>query len=432
MTATASAPTERKPAARRAIASWCLFDWSSMPFHSVITTFVFAVYFSQSVYGDRTAGSAAWAFVAGAAGLVIALVSPVVGAIADFGGRRKLWLAAFTLLNLIPVAFLWYVKPDKSYVDLALVLVALASIGSEISLVFYNAMLPDLVPAKRLGRLSGIGWGMGYLGGLVALGLVLAGLVLPEQPWLGLSKHDAMNIRITGPLSALWTLLFAWPLFAFVPETRKERIPVRQAIASGLSQLRHTIGNLPKSPSLMWFLIASALYRDALTTLFAVGGQYASGTFGMGLDQVLYFAIGINVTAVIGCFVFGWLDDYIGSKTVIAISLVGLLVTGAVLITLQDKDWFIPIALVMGIFMGPAQSSGRACLARLAPPDLMNETFGLYQLSGKSAAFVGPLAFAAVTELAHSQRLGMGTILVFILGGLILLYKVKMPVTQAA
>ena len=277
---------ERKPASRRAIASWCLFDWSSMPFHSVITTFVFAVYFSQSVYGDKTAGSAAWAYVAGLSGLAIALISPVVGAIADFGGRRKLWLAAFTVLNLVPVALLWYVRPDKSYVDLGLILVALASIGSEIALVFYNAMLPDLVPEKRLGRLSGIGWGVGYLGGLAALGLVLAGLVLPAQPWLGLPKTDAMNIRITGPLSALWTVLFAWPLFAFVPETRKQAVPVGTAVRQGLRQLGHTIAGLPKSPSLMWFLIASALYRDALTTLFAVGGQYASGTFGMGIEQI--------------------------------------------------------------------------------------------------------------------------------------------------
>ncbi len=419
------APPVETPTSRRAIASWCLYDWSTMPFHSVINTFVFAVYFSQAVYGDETAGSAAWAYAAGIAGFFIAIASPIVGAIADHGGRRKMWLGAFTLVNLLAVGALWFVRPDHAYVPMGLVLVAIASIGAEISLVFYNAMLPALVPERLLGRLSGFGWGMGYLGGLAALGLVLAGLVLPDNPWLGIPKHDSINIRITAPLSALWTVLFAWPLFVFVREPPKAGARMGAAIREGLAQLGRTLKNLPRYPALMWFLIASALYRDALTTLFAVGGQYAAGTFGMGIKQILYFAIGINITAVFGCFLFGWLDDRIGSKRVIIIALLGLLATGAILVTLHDRDLFIPIALVMGVFMGPAQSSGRALMARLAPPQLMNEMFGLYQLTGKSAAFLGPLAFATATSQLHSQRAGMATILVFIVGGLALMAKVK-------
>ncbi len=422
----------RQPPRPRAIAGWCLYDWSMMPFHSVINTFVFAIYFSGSVYGDKTAGSAAWAYAASVAGLVIAVASPVVGAIADHGGRRKLWLLAFTVLSIVAMGALWFVRPRHSDVELGLVLVAIASVGTEISLVFYNAMLPGLVPGRLLGRWSGIGWGIGYLGGLAGLGLVLVALVLPDQPWFGISKDNAVNIRITAPLSAAWAALFCWPLFTFVPEVRSGDAKPAQAVRLGLAQLKQTLNDLPKRPALMWFLIASALYRDALTTLFAVGGQYASGTFGMGMDKVLYFAIGINITAVLGCFVFGWLDDRIGSLTVIAISLVGLLVTGGVLIGLQDPSLFIPVALVMGVFMGPAQSSGRACLARLAPPEMMNEMFGLYQLTGKSAAFVGPLAFATVTLHWGSQRWGMSTILVFIFAGLALLRKARIPATAQA
>jgi UMF1 family MFS transporter len=396
-----------------------------MPFHSVINTFVFAVYFSRSVYGNEVGGSAAWAYAVGIAGFAIAIASPIFGAIADHGGRRKLWLAAFTLLNIVAMAGLWFVKPEQHSIELALVLIALASVGSEIALVFYNAMLPGLAPEKRLGRLSGFGWGMGYLGGLVALGLVLVALVLPDHPWFGIPTHDAINIRITALLSAAWAVMFAWPVFAFVPETRKQNAGIRRAVREGLTQLWATLKTLPRTPTLMWFLIASALYRDALTTLFTVGGQYAAGTFGMDTAHILYFAIGINLSAIAGCFVLSWLDDSIGSKTVIVISLIGLLVTGAILVMLHDKSLFIPIALVMGIFMGPAQSSGRALMARLSPPDLMNEMFGLYQLTGKSAAFIGPLAFATATTMVGNQRAGMATILVFIAGGLALMARVK-------
>ncbi len=410
---------------RRAVAAWCAFDWSATPFHSVINTFVFSVWFARSVAGDETHGSAEWAYAAGFAGLLVALLSPVCGAIADRTGRRKPWIAALTLLNLLACGLMWFVMPNEGSVVLALTLMVLATVGGELGLVFYNAMLPDLAPPHRLGRLSGLGWGMGYLGGLSALGLVLAGLVLPDVPWFGIGKVDGANIRATGPLVAIWTCLFAWPLLVFVPDKPNAGVKWGNAIREGMAQLRSTLSQLHHHRDILWFLIASSLYRDGLNTLFAVGGLYAAHTFGMSQLEVLVFAIGIEITAVIGCFAFGWLDDRIGAKRAVAFALAGILVTGTALLLIHDKALFTPIALVMGLFIGPAQSSGRSLMARLAPPDIVTEMFGLYQFAGKSVSFLGPIAFATATTLFDSQRCGMATVLLFILAGLLLMRKIS-------
>ena len=426
MSQEATSPDVPPTVSRSAIAAWCTYDWSATPFHSVINTFVFSIYFSRSVYGDETLGSAAWAYAAGAAGLAVALLSPICGAIADRSGGRKGWIALFTAINVVAVAGMWFVLPQHGSVPLALALMMLATVGGEVALVFYNALLPELVPSRLLGRISGLGWASGYLGGLAALGLVLLGLVLPHQPWFGIATAQSQNIRLTGPLVAVWGAVFAIPLFFFVRDRQPvDAMPIRPAARAGLRTLGATLGRLPQHRDIMWFLISSALYRDGLNTLFAVGGQYAAGTFGMSMIQVLEFGIGINISAIFGCLAFGWLDDRIGARATVAWSLAGLLATGLVLVCLTNGHWFVPIALVLGLFIGPAQSSGRSLMARLAPPELVTEMFGLYQFAGKSVSFLGPLAFAVVTSAFDSQRAGIATVLLFILAGLVLLRKVR-------
>ena len=411
----------------RVLASWCAFDWAVTPFHSVILTFVFSVYFSRSIYGDEIAGSAAWANAAGWAGLAIALASPLAGAIADRTGRRKPWILSLTLFNIVATAMLWFSAPGPAHITETLLLVVAATIAAELAIVFYNAMLPGLTAPDKLGRLSGWGWAMGYLGGIVALALVLVALVLPEHPWFSIGKNGSANIRATALLVALWAIAFAWPLFVFVPEEKRDKTdnPTRGRIGDSLRQLLSTLRALPAERDLMWVLIASALYRDGLNTLFAVGGQYAAGTFGMGFEDILIFAIGMNVTSGAGSIAFGFLDDRIGSKRTIILALLGILLTGAGLTLLTAKAWFIPVALVLGLFIGPAQSSARALVARLAPPGKITEIFGLYQFAGKSVAFLGPFAFAAAVSATHNQRWGLASILCFIAAGLGFMLKVR-------
>jgi UMF1 family MFS transporter len=410
---------------RRAVISWCLFDWALTPFHTVINTFVFSIYFSRGVYGDEVGGSAAWSYAASAAGLLVAVLSPLTGAIADRAGHLKRWIAALALLNLVPTACLWFCPPQHSAVAFTLILIVLATIGGELVLTFYNALLPRLAAPGKIGRLSGAGWAMGYLGGLAALGLTLVALVMPAQPWFGIPTANSLNLRATGPLIALWMIVFGWPLFVFVRDEARPPISLGAAFRTGFSQLRGSLAKLPKQKTLFWFLVASGLYRDGLNTLFAVGGQYAAGTFQMSFDQIMEFGIGINIAAGLGCLGFGWLDDKIGPKRTIELALIGILLSGTALALITEKAWFIPIALCLGIFIGPAQSAGRSLMARLAPPEMVTEMFGLYQFAGRSVSFLGPLAFALTISVFHNQRLGIATILLFIFAGLGLMRMVR-------
>jgi UMF1 family MFS transporter len=409
---------------RRAIFSWCLYDWANSAFNTVIGTFIFSVYFARGIYGDATAGSAVWGYTLGFAGLGVALASPVLGAIADRAGRRKPWLAVLVGLTVLPVALLWYARPSPDYVAFALACVVVATIAFELGNVFYNAMLHDIAPPAKLGRVSGWAWGFGYAGGLGCLGLALVAFVQPETPWFGLDKESAANIRATGPLVAIWFVLFAVPLFLFTPDVPPTGCRLRAAIGAGLRQLRDTIRDVRRYRPIVLFLIASALYRDGLATLFAMGGLYAAGTFAMSFEEILLFAIALNVAAGIGAAGFGWIDDWIGSRRTVMLSLIGLMGFGVPVLLVDDPRLFVALAVGLGIFVGPAQAAGRSFMARISPPALETEMFGLYAFAGKSVAFLGPILFALATDIFASQRAGMAVIFLFFLAGALVLRHV--------
>ncbi len=412
---------------RRAVFSWCLYDWANSAFNTVIGTFVFSVYFARGIYGDETAGSAVWGFTLGAAGLVVAVTSPVLGAIADCGGARKPWLGVFVALTLLATALLWYATPDRSMVVFVLTCVVIASIAFELANVFYNAMLEDVAPPGMIGRVSGWAWGLGYAGGLCCLLVALIGFIQPEQPLFGLSKEESENIRATAVLVALWFGLFSVPLFLFTPDMPANGMSIRKAVTAGLAQLVQTLRDVRHYRNIVRFLIASALYRDGLVTLFAMGGLYAAGTFGMDFEEILIFAIGLNVTAGLGAFGFAWLDDAVGSKKTVFVALIGLIGFGAATLFISDKTVFIALALGLGIFVGPAQAASRSLMARLSPNELETEMFGLYAFAGKSVAFLGPIFFGLATEAFDSQRAGMATIILFFVAGGAVLVTVREP-----
>ncbi len=407
--------------------SWCLYDWANTAFGTVILTFVYSVYFARGIVGDETQGSAQWSFAIAISGLIIAVMGPVLGAVADHYGARKRWLALFTALLATASALLWFGAPDPSSVLLVLTLVVIGNIGLELGMVFYNAMLPGVASPAMMGRVSGWAWGLGYLGGLTCLVLTLFGLVgLDEiKPLLSLSEESAANIRASGPLIALWIVVFSLPLFFFTKDAGRTGKTIAESISSGLSQLFETLKEVRRYKNLLKFLIASAIYRDGLNTLFAIGGLYAAGTFGMGFQEILIFAIGLNVTAGLGAAAFAFMDDRAGSKITIMTALAGLIVTGGLTLMIDDKMLFMTLALVLGLFIGPAQSASRTLAARLSPPDMVTQTYGLYSFTGKSIAFMGPLAFGWATMAFDSQRAGLVTILLFWLAGMVLLAFVR-------
>ena len=411
------------PYDRRAVMAWCFYDWANSAFPAIITTFVFATYVTQAVAPDPISGAAAWAGATTIAGFAISLLSPVLGAIADVTGRQKTWLAISTAVMAGATASLWFVLPQPDSLSLALLGFTLATIAFEVSVVFYNALLPSIAPASHTGRVSGWGWGLGYAGGIACLGLMLLAFVLPATPLLGLDRSSAEHIRIAGPLAAAWLLLFAVPLFLFVREPPVDRsVSLTGAVRRGLVNLVITLRLLLRSHrELAWFLLANMIWSNGLTTLFAFGAIYAAGSFGMTTEEVLMFGIALNLTAGIGAFGFAWIDDRFGSRRTIAIGLVALTVISAGLLVVTSKPLFWALALALGPFLGPVQAAGRTMCARLAPPEHRAQVFGLFALSGRATAFLGPLVLGVVVSLTQSQRWGMATILPFFVAGLVVL-----------
>jgi UMF1 family MFS transporter len=261
----------------------------------------------------------------------------------------------------------------------------------------------------------------------VALGLILVVFVQPKPPPFGLDEAAAEQVRIVGPVVAVWFVLFSLPLFLVTPDRARVRRPFGQSVRQGLGTLVDTLGHVRRNANIARFLLARLVYNDGLNTLFAFGGIYAAGTFGMALDQVLLFGIALNVTAGLGAFGFAFLDDRLGSKAIILVAICGLFVAGTVALLATEKTTFWAVALVIGIFVGPAQSASRTLMARLAPAEQRTEMFGIYALTGKVTAFIGPFLFGTATAWFESQRAGMATILVmFVVGGLLLL-RVREP-----
>lgn len=436
MTQSESSAVLTPPGAKKSIFSWCLYDWANSAFSTVIITFVFSVYFTRGMIGDETIGASMWGYAIAISGVCIAILGPVLGAIADHSGRRKNWIFWLSMLCILSCALLWFAQPavgdmtiaeNRRIVFFTLLLVILANVGYELSSVFYNAMLPHIAPKHLIGRVSGWGWGVGYLGGLGALAVALFGLVgLGDmEPWFGVSGMDSMNLRATGPLTALWFLAFMIPLLLYTHDTERSSLSMGQAAKLGLKQLKQSLLEIRHHHNIVQFLVASAFYRDGLNTLFTVGGIYAAGVYGMNFVEILIFAIGLNVAAGLGAFVFAHWDDKVGSKKTVIYSLIGLILTGAAVLFTKDKTIFMALSMGLGIFMGPVQAASRTLAGRLSPHGMINQTYGLYAFTGKSVAFMGPLAYGAALHVYGTQQAGMFTIILFWILGLGLLTLVK-------
>ncbi|MEQ8371126.1 MAG: MFS transporter [Alphaproteobacteria bacterium] len=407
--------------------AWAVFDWANSAFPTIIITFVFATYFTQAVAVDPVSGASQWGVAISLSALAIALTSPLLGALADAGGRRKPWLGGLTLLMTAATAGLWFIEPEPRFALAALLLVAVANFAFEVGIVFYNAMLLPITPPGRLGRWSGWAWGLGYAGGLACLVIALFGLVQAEPAPFGLDDHAAGPVRATALLVAAWVAVFAVPLFIWTPDgTARIRQPGR-IIGRAFRELVETVRQARRYSAIGRFLIARLVYIDGLNTIFAFGGIYAAGTFGLSLEQVLLFGIVINVTAGIGAAAMAWLDDRLGPKRVIVVSLAAMIGLGLPLLLTTDITMFWILGTALGLFFGPVQSASRSAMARLAPVGMQGEMFGLFALSGKITAFVGPLLFAWLSVMFDSQRAGMAGAVALVAVGLILLLPQRLP-----
>jgi len=407
--------------------AWALYDWANSGFPTVVSTFVIAAYFAQGVAPDPVTGQAQWGWMQTIAALCIAVLSPLLGAIADRGGHRRALLAACTFCTAVFTGLTWYAQPDPSWTIWALTCVGLATIAFELGTVFYNAMLPEVTTAEHMGRVSGLAWGLGYAGGLACLGLALVMLVQPNPALFGLDRGSSEHVRATALLVAAWTVVFAWPVLLAVPDPPGQRLPMGRAVAHCVAETRDLLRGLPRRPDMLRFLVARLFYTDGLNTLFAFGAIYAAGVHGMTFEEILLFGIALNVTAGTGAAAFGMLEDRLGSKRTVMVALLAMILLGAALLAADDKAWFWGLAMALGIFMGPAQAASRTLMARMAPEGEITAHFGLFALSGRITGFLGPAVLATVTAATGSQRVGMATVLVFLGLGAAILLTVREP-----
>lgn len=438
--------TTRVP--RRAVFGWMLYDWANQPFQTLIVTFVFAPYFVAEVIGDPVRGQALWGTAAALGGATVALLAPLLGAMADRTGRRKAWVLGFSVPYILGCLGFWWAVPGLPDPTLVLVAYVLAFVGSEFGTVFTNAMLPDLGDRAEIGRIPGSGWALGYLGGLVSLVAVLA-LMAPAPgsdltmlgipPILGLDPAAGEPARATGPLSALWYVIFALPLFLWAPDVPAR--PTARLLQSSIVDLVATIRLAARHRSFFAFLIASMVYRDALAALYAFGGIYAAGVLGWGMFQLGVFGIVAAAVGTVGAWAGGRADRAFGPRPVITTSILALVAVCAVaLLTTRTSVLGVAVAegsrlpdhvfLLAGGLLGAAggalQAASRTMLVHQAEGRIpATQAFGLFALSGRATAFIGPALIAAVTAATGSQRLGVSPVILLFLIGFALLYWVK-------
>lgn len=447
----------------RGVWGWMFFDWAAQPFFTVVTTFIFGPYFvSRMVLDaagnpDPVAGQAAWGFAVAAGGLIMAILAPVLGSIADQTGPRKPWIAGFAIIKIVSLVFLWRAAPGSS-VFWVLAAYTAAAIAAEFSTVFNDSMLPRLVSKEAIGRVSNVAWGLGYLGGMLVLIFVLLALagsaetgktLIGIMPLFGLDPAQGEDARATGPISAVWYLLFILPMFLFTPDGGTKR-PLGLAVRKGLAELKETFAEMRKRLGLLRFLFARMIYQDGVGALLALGGGFAAGMFGWSIIELGVYGIILNVVAIFGSITGGSIDSRIGSKKVVLgaialllIATVGIVSTGPgyTLFGLMQFDpadaggmfgtaaekAYIAFGLLIGVAFGPVQASSRSYMARSVSEEDSGRYFGIYALSGRATSFLAPFLVAAVTAMTGSSRAGMAVIIIFFVVGFAVLQMTPYP-----
>ena len=429
------------PAPKKQIYSWALWDWATQPFNTVILTFIFtALYLTTDAFlapelqaldkSDPVKEAAIAELTSGLglgstiAALAILLIAPVLGQQADAAGRQKLWLGIGTGALILCMFGLWFVTPVPSMFWVGVALISAGAVFGEIAAVNSNAMLIGIANPKNIGRISGLGWGFGYLGGIVALVIVV---VLDTANWFGMPTDDGLPFRLIAVGCAVWAIVFSIPIFLNVPEPSLGRPERRAGLFRSYALLTQDVIKLYRSPETrptFWFLLASAVFRDGLGGVFAFGAVIASVVFGFEFMELVIFGIAANLIAGVSTIFAGRFDDRFGPKRIIVLSLTAMVVSGLAVFFLVDAGTtvFWIGGLILCAFVGPAQAAARSFLARLTPAGREGEIFGLYATTGRAASWMASGAWTLLIVLTQSTTFGiLGIVLVLLIGLLLLL-----------
>ena len=411
---------------RKEIWSWCFYDFGNSAFTTLVITFIYSTYFTKAIAENEIDGTYLWSQAIAITAVIVSLLSPILGAIADKGGYRKIFLTLTTYMSIGATALLFF--PIKGQILFALILVVIANVNFELGGVFYNAYLPEIVSRKKIGRISGIGWGAGYLGGLLAMLVAMIGFVSADDPWFGLKIDTGEHIRATNVLVAAWFFIFTLPAILYLKEKKVEsanRIGI--VVLNSIQALKKTFQEIKIYKNTVRFLISRLIYNDGLVTIFAFGAVYASGTFGFTFNEIMIFGIVLNIAAGLGAFLMGYIDDVIGGKLTIQISLIGLMIAVLLAVFANSKLLFWVSGIIVGLFAGPNQSASRSLMGRLTPPDKINEFYGFFAFSGKLTSFLGPMLLGIFTKYFSSQRYGVAVVFIFFFVGFLLMRNVNEP-----
>lgn len=398
---------------KKQIISWSLYDFANQPYTTLIITFIYSAFFVNYIAGDEQQGTFLWANAISITAITVAFISPILGAFADNTGYRKSFLVFFTLICCLFTSLLYF--PDKGDIFLALTFVVISNISFEMGTVFCNSYLNDLSSKKNIGKISGNAWGLGFVGGLLAL---LVSFLLFDV-------NNSSEVKQVNLFVAAWFLIFSLPTFFFLKDSKRQKIN-KENILSSFNSILQTFKEISKYKIIVRFLIARLFYNDGLITIFALGGIYAIGTLNFTMQEVLILGIVLNVFAALGSFVFGLIEDRIGVRKVINLSLVILVISTFLAFispwTLYPKIFFWTSGVLLGTMVGPNQSCSRSYMAQIIPEDKKNEFFGFYAFTGKATSFLGPLMFGFLTKI-YSQQIGLLSVLVFFIIGLIIFNK---------
>ncbi|MBE38329.1 MAG: MFS transporter [Flavobacteriales bacterium] len=413
---------------KKEVFAWSMYDFANQPFTTLIVTFIFSAFFTESLAANNQEGTYLWSLGIAITAIFVSITSPILGALADAGGYRKFFLIFSSYLCVAATICLYFFKPGQTFdilglnIDvaiLALITFIIANIGFEFGTVFCNSYLSDLSTKKNIGKISGYAWGLGFVGGLISLAI----------SFILLDLNNVDNIRFINLLVAGWFVLFSIPTFFLVSDRKPER-GIQKHFKQSLSSIRDSFNNISKHKSILRFLLARLFYNDALITIFAFGGIYAAGTLQFSFNEILILGVVLNISACIGSFLFGFLEDRIGVKKMLTITLWALffatiLAFLAPLLTnynqlITPKTLFWIAGVIIGLMQGPNQSGSRSLMARLTPEDKKNEFFGFYAFSGKATAFIGPLFFGILTRIFETQQAGLVIIFIFFLIGIVI------------
>jgi UMF1 family MFS transporter len=422
--------------------SWALWDWASQAFPTVVTSFIFGRYitsefFAPAGYSLEDAGqyTAFWLGMSGVvAGVLIALIAPIVGRRADTSGRKKFWLMVNTYLFAATIGLMFFVAPSEDFFVFGLVLLAAGGIFFEFATVNYNSMLNEVARPHERGKISQFGWGLGYIGGIILLVMALWIIQFGGAELLGIPDTDALSVRVVMVISMFWVIIFSIPLMLKVPEAKPIAGTENEGVLLAYKKLIRSLVTMRKeNPNLLKFLIASAVYRDGLNGVFAYGAVLGGIAFGLDLTEIILFGIVANIVAGIGAFVGSFFEDRVGSRKIIFVSLVGVIVGGFGVFVFESAGTiaFFSFGLFLCTFVGPAQAASRTMMSRLSADDKQGEAFGLYATTGRAVSFLAPAAWAIFVGL-FSPIYGILGLMLILVVGLLLLISVRAMVAPTA